>query len=305
MTNKTNSVTLRAYTIEQVNKDDLFSSININETVYTYIEQSRSAQERLQEEEEKPYSYVISFIKKDNNRYFGALFTLDNKSKFKFISDDILKQKSFSVEDVSDTELNESIPSYYDHFYFLIKDSTLILNAKKFKVFESHFNHILLASGHAVTVNVYKKLSPSSNITFKNIDKIIISDKDSTIPKKENVFSAFLAGLGDNLKIPNHRERLESSIRKSVISCEIYHPAKNSNESPKNEIELSDILRLIDDEYGDVTIITKDGQHISSCDHIEAMHKVDIPIDEGKLCEKSLFMEMASYEKNIQNNSQK
>lgn len=295
---KPTPVILRAYFLERFNANDLFSFTDINSAIYEHVISSGSAENRLQSIIEQPYNYVISSIEKINDCYFGSLFTLDSMDRYKFISSDVLKKSSFSVDDVSNEEVDPATPSYHNHFYFFIKDKTLILSSNKFKVTESHFNYLLLRSGAGITVNVFKRISPLSGVKFSNIEKIIISEKNTPTPQGKGFFATLFSHIGTDFKFTSHHERVAKSIRKSVLSCEIYHPDLDADKNPENEIELGDILRLIDDEYGDVKIITKDGQTISS-DEVEEMKKVFIPNSDGKLCERSLLGEMSKYENYI------
>lgn len=298
MSSDEKQITLRAYFLEQFNPNDLFSFTDINSTIYNHVINSGPAENRLQTVPNQPYNYVISSIEKTDDYYFGTLFTLDSMDRFKFISNDVLKRNRFSVDDVSDKEVDSTTPGYYNHFHFYIKNKTLILSSNKFKLTESHFNHLLLSSGVGVTINIFKRISPLSGVKFSNIKKIIISEKDTPIPKNNSFFSTILTSFKRDLRFTSHSERLEKAIRRSVLSCEICHSDLNDRENPENEIELGDILRLIDDEYGDVKIITKDGQSIST-NEVEEIKKVSIPTNDGKLCEESLRKEMNSYEKYI------
>lgn len=291
---KLTPVTLRAYSLEQFNANDLFSFPDISGAIYEHVVSSGSAENRLQSIPDQPYNYVISSIERINGYYFGTLFTLDSMDRYKFISSDVLKKSSFSVDDVSDEEVDSETPSYYSHFHFYIKDKTLILSSNKFKVTESHFNYLLLRSGTGITINVFKRISPLSGVKFSNVEKIIISEKNTPIAQGKS----FFATLFSDFKFTKHHERVDKSIRKSTLSCEIYHHDLDDNKNPENEIELGDILRLIDDEYGDVKIITKDGQTISSSE-VEEIKKVYVPSNDGKLCERSLLGEMNKYENYI------
>lgn len=291
---QTTAVTLRAYVLEQFNANDLFSFTDINAAIYEYVVSSGPAENRLQSIPDQPYNYVISSLEKINGCYFGTLFTLDSMDRHKFISSDVLKKSSFSVDDVSNEEIDSSTPSYYNHFHFYMKNQTLILSSNKFKVTESHFNYLLLKSGVGSTVNIFKRISPLSGVKFSNIEKIIISEKNTPVAQSKSFFATLFSGFN----FTNHHERINKSIRKSVLSCEIYHHDLDDTKNPENEIELGDILRLIDDEYGDVKIITTDGQTISS-NEVEEMKKVYIPNNDGKICERSLLREMNKYENSI------
>lgn len=295
------SVTLRAFSIRcsklSSNKSDYIEKLK-EKLENTVVNDRRM---RLSQQDPKKEEDLISYYNTNNekNILFGTMLRITPGGDVAHITNELFKNKSFTIDELVNTKHDNYAAVYRGHYYFCMDDKHLITNLPTNKTItrlQTYVNFLLSSEDFELTPIIISspenKLSDLKRITVKNpftdtLKKNRTENKSIRIDK--NLFEIVKGLFKDT-------QNLDDVDLSQIISAELILKLTKPRRMSEEEYQrlYGAYLKPISD-IDNISFKDKNGKQIKGKDVLKTKN-VDIEITEtGELVEPQLNQEMIKF----------
>lgn len=294
MANK--NVKLRIFEVADNNEAVSVKANSIIKQFKEIIDSKELVKDRIVPLDDNEFDTLSSFEWVDNNKaIFGVIMRIEKGNNLSEITEDLYKEKSFSVDKISSSE---SVDRCKDYYYFLLTNKYLVSNIRTTYPVSRITNYL-----NAIMGSDYKFkdiITSPPNINISDIKKIEINDMlDVDLEGKETKLID-ISYISDSLKhmfsqIDTFEKLKEYNLLSLKLLVTLGNKPKNMAEEDYKNI-LSGFISPIKED-SNISILTKNNVRIENID-LKLTKAVQINTGSNKkIDEKQLQIEMSNFVK--------